>query len=194
MPTHPARVVPGVGIAMQGMGPHMVLALEERADRLGAWLSEGEFESLERSLGEVPDVARVLLGLAELEGSWDWSRYSIGELGQAYRMIEIAAQLIGEQRGYSAGVSMQIVVSGLAEFDSPGDRVAKASPFVRCVIDVCGTFERSEVERLRSRGYSDSEIAEVAGAAALTLFASVLTYPSDLEYERTRVGSMAFAG
>ncbi|MFG0314228.1 MAG: hypothetical protein ACF8LL_08595 [Phycisphaerales bacterium] len=172
----------------------MVQAVEERAGEWQGWLSKNVLADLERSLGEVPEVARVLLGLAELEGSWEWSRYSIGELGQASRLIEIAAQLIGEQRGYSAGVSMQIVVSGLAEFDSPGDRGAKASPFVRCVIDVCGTFERSEVERLRSRGYSDSEIAEVAGAAALTLFASVLTYPSDLEYERTRVGSMAFAG
>lgn len=172
----------------------MMQAAKQGLGEWKCWLDDDVISSLERSLGEVPDVARVLLGLAELEGSWDWSRYSIGELGQAYRLIEIAAQLIGEQRGYSTGVSMQIVVSGLAEFDSPGDRGAKSSPLVRCVIDVCGTFERSEVERLRSRGYSDSEIAEVTGAAALTLFTSVLTYPSDLEYERTRVGSMAFAG
>ena len=164
---------------------------------LGEWkngLDDDVISNLERSLGEVPDVARVLLGLAELEGSWEWSRYSIGELGPAYRMIEIAAQLIGEQRGYSAGVSMQIVVSGLAEFGLPGDRGAKSSPFVRCVLDVCGTFDESEVERLRSRGYSDTQIVEVAGAAALTLFTSVLTYPSDVKDEHTRIGSMAFAG
>jgi hypothetical protein len=175
-------------------GPHMVQAAKQGLGEWTSWLDDDVISNLERSLGEVPDVARVLLGLAELEGSWDWSRYSIGELGPAYRMIEIAAQLIGEQRGYSAGVSMQIVVSGLAEFDTPGDRGATASPFVRCVLDVCGTFDETEIAGLRSRGFSDSEIAEVAGAAALTLFASVLTYPSELEDERTRIGSMAFAG
>ncbi|MBO6741144.1 MAG: hypothetical protein JJ916_14925 [Phycisphaerales bacterium] len=172
----------------------MVQAANQGLGEWTSWLDDDVISNLERSLGEVPDIARVLVGLADLEGSWDWSRYSIGELGPAYRLIEIAAQLIGEQRGYSTGVSMQIVVCGLAEFDSPGDRGAKSSPFVRCVLDVCGTFDEPEIARLRSRGLSDTQIAEVAGAAALTLFTSVLTYPSDVEDEHTRIGSMAFAG
>ena len=76
----------------------MVQAAKQGLGEWTSWLDDDVISNLERSLGEVPDVARVLLGLAELEGSWGWSRYSIGELGPAYRMIEIAAQLIGKPR------------------------------------------------------------------------------------------------
>ena len=136
----------------------------------------------------------MLMELTKLDGSWAWSRYSIGELGQPYRMIEIAAQLIGEQRGYSRIASVKAVVSSLATFDASSREEAHKSPFVRCVIDVCGTFDESEVARLRSGGFSEQKIAEIAGAVALTLFTGLLTHSSALEDDLTRVGTMAFTG
>ncbi len=172
----------------------MVQAVEQQASKWSARFSEDVLESLEQHLNEVPEVARVLMELTRLDGSWAWSRYSIGELGQPYRMIEMAARLIGDQRGYSRIASMRAVVRSLASFDARGREEAHGSPFVRCVIDVCGTFNESEVARLRSSGFSDQKIAEIAGVVALTLFTGLLTHTPELENEFTRVGSMAFAG
>lgn len=174
-------------------GRTVVQAVRQQESEWITWISEDVLELLEQDLNEVPEVARVLMYLTKLDGSWAWSRYSIGELGQPYRMIEIAAQLIAEQRGYSRIASMKAVVSSLATFDTSSREDAHNSPFVRCVIDVCGTFDESEVARLRSGGFSDQEIAEIAGAVALTLFTGLLTHSTDIEDELTQVGSMAFA-
>lgn len=193
-------ISPGTRGAGRGASQHrkwgrtVVQAVEQQETKWSTCFSEDVFDSLEQDLNEVPEVARVLMELTKLDGSWSWSRYAIGELGQPYRMIEIAAQLIGEQRGFSRMAAMKAVVSSLAAFETRSHVDARNSPFVRCVIDVCGTFGESEVERLHKRGFSQSEIAEIAGGAALTLFTSYVTHPSELEDERTRVGSMAFAG
>ena len=172
----------------------MVQEIEQQESKWSTWFSEDVYESLEQDLNDVPEVARVLMELTKLDGSWEWSRYSIGELGQPYRMIELAAQMLAGQRGYSRIASMKVVVSSLVSFDTRGREVAHDSPFVRCIIDVCGTFDESEVARLRSGGFSDQEIAEIAGAVALTLFTGLLTKSSKLEDELTRVGTMSFAG
>ncbi len=172
----------------------MVQEVEQQERKWSTWFNEDVYESLEQDLNDVPDVARVLMELTKLDGSWEWTRYSIGELGQPYRMIELAAQMIGGQRGYSRIASMKALVSSLVSFDTRGREVAHDSPFVRCVIDICGTYDESEVARLRAGGFHDQEIAEIAGAAALTLFTGLLTDSSELEDEITRVGTMSFAG
>ncbi len=195
MPTSPGARVAGRGVSQhRKWGRTVVQAVEQQASKWSTWFSEEVLESLEQDLNEVPEVARVLMELTKLDGSWGWSRYSIGELGQPYRMIELAARLIGDQRGLSRIASMKVVVSSLASFDTRSRENAHDSPFVRCVIDMCGTFDESEVARLRSSGFSDQEIAEIAGAVALTLFTGLLTHTPELEDEFTRVEAMAFAG
>ena len=159
-----------------------------------SWFGDSVFDSLVQSMNEVPAVARLLQELADLEGSLAWSRSSIRQLGQAYRMIQLAAQLLAEQNGYETSEAMRIVSGCLAGFEARSDRGAIGSPFVRCVIDVCGTFDQAEVEQLRSRGFGDQEIAEIAGAVALKLFVSLVntaTVPGD---GRVRDRSMAYAG
>lgn len=172
----------------------MIQAQMKSEHEWGSWFSDEVFESLVQSMNEVPAVARLLQELAEWEGSWAWSRYSIRQLGQAYRMIQIAAQLISEQDGLEVQDSMRVVSGCLAGFKAQSDRVGVGSPFVRCVIDVCGTFDQSEVDQLRSRGFADQQIAEIAGAVALKLFVSLLNTATEPGYGRVRDRSMAHAG
>ena len=107
-------------------------------------------------------------------------------------MIQLAAELIAEKNGLEEHDAMRIVVESLASYEEGPARIASASPFVRCVIDVCGTFDRNEIEALRARGFGDQEISEIAGAVALTLFISLIT--STPEHDQPRVRAMAFAG
>jgi len=162
------------------------------ASELGTWIDDEVFGSLERSLGELPDLARILQDLAVWAGTWGWARYEIEQLGQPFRIIQLAAELIAEKNGGETPDAMRILVDCLAGFESASEDSASVSPFVRCVIDVCGTFDRREVSQLRSRGFGDQEIAEIAGAVALTLFVSLL---SDAPDRGSSSGvSMAFAG
>lgn len=173
-------------------GTEMVQARTSSTSAWGIWFSADVFENLEQSMGEVPETARILEDLAGWAGSWHWSQYSIQQLGQPYRMIQLAAELIAEKNGLEEHDAMRIVVESLASYEEGPARIASASPFVRCVIDVCGTFDRKEIEALRARGFGDQEISEIAGAVALTLFISLIT--SSPEHEQPRVRAMAFAG
>tara|TARA_A100000171_G_C2139977_1_gene154278 strand:+ start:10792 stop:11304 length:513 start_codon:yes stop_codon:yes gene_type:complete len=158
----------------------------------GAWFNQEIMDNLEQSMSEVPETAQILQELAVWAGSWDWSQYSIRQLGQPYRMIQVAAELIAEKNALEESEAMRIVVESLADFGEGSERIASASPFVRCVIDVCGTFDRKEIAAMRSRGFEDQEISEIAGAVALTLFISLITNTPEDEHPRLR--SIAFAG
>ncbi|MCA9275610.1 MAG: hypothetical protein KDA29_06255 [Phycisphaerales bacterium] len=172
----------------------MVQAQTQLGYEWESWFSDSVLDSLVQSMNEVPAVARLLQELADLEGSWAWSRYSIRQLGQAYRMLQLAAQLLSEQDGIETQDAMRAVSGCLAGFGARSDRDGVGSPFVRCVIDVCGTFEQSEVDQLRSRGFGDQEIAEIAGAVALKLFVSLLNTATEPAHGRVRDRSMAYAG
>lgn len=170
----------------------MVQAHTHTKTAWGAWFNVEIMGNLEQSMSEVPETAQILQELAVWAGSWEWSQYSIRQLGQPYRMIQLAAELIAEKNALEEDDAMRIVVESLADFGERSERIASASPFVRCVIDVCGTFDRKEIAAMRSRGFEDQEISEIAGAVALTLFISLITNTPEAEHPRLR--SIAFAG
>lgn len=170
----------------------MVQAHTQPESALGAWFNQGIMDNLEQGINEVPETAQILQELAVWSGSWSWSQYSISQLGQAYRMIQLAAELFAEKNGNDPEEAMRVVVNALAEYESGSIALPSTSSFVRCVIDVCGTFDRKEIAALRARGFGDQEISEIAGAVALTLFISLIT--SAPEHDHPRVRAMAFAG
>ncbi|MHA7812020.1 MAG: hypothetical protein ACX94C_01310 [Phycisphaerales bacterium] len=170
----------------------MVQAHTQPESAWGVWFDREIMDSLRQSMSEVPETARALQDLAVWAGSWSWSQYSIEQLGQPYRMIQLAAELMTEKHGQDEHEAMRIAADCLAGFDSDSEREAGVSPFVRCVIDVCGTFDRQEIAQLRDRGFEEQEIAEIAGAVALSLFISLLTNTADEECPRLR--HMAHAG
>lgn len=170
----------------------MVQAHTQPESALGTWFNREIMDNLEQGMSEVPETAQILQELAVWSGSWSWSQYSISQLGQAYRMIQLAAELFAEKNGNDPEEAMRVVVNALAEYESGSIALPSTSSFVRCVIDVCGTFDRKEIAALRARGFEEQEIAEIAGAVALSLFISLLTNTAD--EERPRLRHMAHAG
>lgn len=164
----------------------MVQAHTQPKSTWSIWFDQEIMDNLERSMSEIPETAQVLQELALWAGAWSWSQYSITQLGQSYRMIQLAAELYAEKNGDDPDDAMRVVVDALAGFESDSIGMASTSSFVRCVIDVCGTFDRKEIAALRARGFGDQEISEIAGAVALTLFVSLITSTHEDEHPRLR--------
>ncbi|MAY75345.1 MAG: peroxidase [Phycisphaerae bacterium] len=152
------------------------------------------FDALQKGLGMVPNMARVMGNSPATLRSWLQFNSALGGAELAAPIREQIALLTAEINGCSYCLSAHTALgkmAGLApnEIDAARDgesadpRTQAALTFARRVLESRGGVDASEVERVRSAGFSDREVAEIVAAVALNLFTNIFNRAFDVEID-----------
>ena len=160
--------------------------------------SKPMLEAVKRGLGMVPNMAGVMANSPAVLSSWMQFNAALGGGELPAPLREQIALVVAETNecGYCLSAHTALgKMAGLKADDIESARDGNASDpralaalaFARRVLETRGGIEASDVERVRSAGFSDGQIAEIVGAVALNFFTNVFNRAFDVEIDFPRV-------
>ena len=162
------------------------------------------FAALQKGLGMVPNMAKVMANSPAVLQSWVHFNSSMGGGKLSAAIREQIALLTAESNactyclsahsvlGKMAGLN-QAQIDGARHRESSDPRSFAALKFAQAVIDTRGGIGESDIKAVRSAGFSDAEIAEIVGAVALNFFTNFFNRAFDVDVDFPRVEAHSHA-
>lgn len=139
------------------------------------------FDSLQQSLGTVPNLVRVLANSPAAVNAYANFSGALAHGSLPARLREELAMAVASTNGCDYCLSAHTVLGGLAGLDrnalsqaqqgsAQDHKEAAALQFAVKVVKARGILPTSEIETLRAAGYTDGDIAEIISHVALNIF------------------------
>ena len=162
------------------------------------------FEALQKALGTVPNMARVMATAPAVLQAYASFHSAIGSAKLSPQLREQIALLAAETNactyclsahtalGRMAGLSQaQIDGARVGDVASPRDRAALQ--FARSILESRGGISDADVDSLRRNNFTDAEIAEIVAVVALNVFTNYFNRAFDVDVDFPRVEAHAAA-
>jgi len=162
------------------------------------------FAALQKMLGTVPNMARVMANSPTVLQSWAQFNGTLSKAKLSAKIREQIALLTAESNACTYCLSVHSALSkmvGLSQaqidaarqHESEDPRTAAALTFAQAVIDARGGIGESDVKAVRAAGFSDGEIAEIVATVALNVFTNFFNRAFDVDVDFPRVEAHAQA-
>ncbi len=155
-------------------------------------------ESVKKGLGMVPNMAGAMANSPAVLASWVQFNAALGGGTLPAAIRERIALLTAETNecGYclSAHTALgKMAGLGASEIDAARDGQASeataqaALTFATRILETRGGVEASDIDAVRSAGFTDAQIAEIVGAVALNYFTNIFNRAFDVDIDFPRV-------
>lgn len=156
------------------------------------------FTALQKGLGMVPNMARVMANSPAVLQSWVQFNSTLGTAKLSAQIREQIALLTAESNSCTYCLSAhtalgkmvgldQAQIEGARHSTSTDPRTHAALLFAKAVIDAHGGISESDIKAVRSAGFSNAEIAELVAAVALNFFTNLFNRAFDVDVDFPRV-------
>ena len=160
------------------------------------------FDSLQKKLGTVPNITRVLANSPAALNAYASFSGALAEGTLPAKTREQIAIAVGNANNCDYCLSAHTALGALAGLDATDLKLAqgaeasdaKTATALRFAVKVVrerGLLAASEVDTLRSAGYTDGEVAEIIGAVALNIFTNYFNHIAGTEIDFPVVHSTA---
>jgi uncharacterized peroxidase-related enzyme len=162
------------------------------------------FAALQKGLGMVPNMARVMANSPAVLQSWAQFNATLGAAKLSAQLREQIALLTAEANactyclsahsalGKMVGLN-QAQIDHARHLQASDPRTSAALKFARAVIDLRGGVGESDLKAVRAAGFSDAEIAEIVAAVALNFFTNLFNRAFDVDVDFPRVEAHSHA-
>ncbi len=164
------------------------------------------FDSLQKALGMVPNMTRVMGNSPAVLQAWAQFNTALAGAKLSPQIREQIALLTAENNACTYCLSAHTALGrmvGLSQSQIDGGRHGEATDrrtlaaltFARSVLENRGGVSDAEVLAVRSASFSDAEVAEIVGAIALNIFTNYFNraFAVDIDFPRVEARSQAMA-
>jgi len=156
------------------------------------------FAALQKGLGMVPNMTRVMANSPAVLQSFAQFNGAMGTATLSAKIREQIALLTAESNACSYCLSAhsalgkmvglnQAQIDSARHQESSDPRTFAALKFAQAVIDHRGGIGQSDIQAVRTAGFSDAEIAEIVAAVALNFFTNFFNRAFDVDIDFPRV-------
>lgn len=156
------------------------------------------FAALQKGLGTVPNMARVMANSPAVLQSWASFNGAMGTARLSAQIREQVALLTAQSNACTYCLSAHSVlgkmvglnqaqIDGARHLESSDPHTFAALKFAQAVIDRRGGIGESDIKAVRAAGFSDAEIAEIVAAVALNFFTNFFNRAFDVDVDFPRV-------
>ncbi len=156
------------------------------------------FGALQKGLGMVPNMARVMANSPAVLQSWAQFNTAMGGAKLSGKIREQIALLTAESNACTYCLSAHSLLGKMAglnqaQIDAARHRESEdphslaALRFAQSVIDLRGGIGESDLKAVRLAGFSDAEIAEIVAAVAINVFTNFFNRAFDVDVDFPRV-------
>ncbi len=162
------------------------------------------FAALQKGLGMVPNMARVMANSPAVLQSWVQFNTAMGSAKLSAQIREQIALLTAQTNacnyclsahsalGKMAGLN-QAQIDDARSLESKDPKTFAALKFAKSVLDRRGGVVESDLKAVRGAGFSDGEIAEIVASVALNVFTNFFNRAFDVDVDFPLVEAEAHA-